>query len=83
MPLGGLGVVQITAIADTAAMCALFEGGAVRCWGENDRGQLGYGHKVTLGTQYTPDDELKFQPEGSRQNAGGDVPGYLDEEGVP
>ncbi len=71
----GSGVVQITSIVNAAAMCALFDGGAVRCWGENDRGQLGYGHKVTLGTEFTPDHELRFRPEGNRSSAGGDVPG--------
>jgi alpha-tubulin suppressor-like RCC1 family protein len=68
----GGGVVQLTQIADSRAVCARFRGGAVRCWGQNDKGQLGYGHSETLGAKYTPD-ELQFRPAGERI-AGGDVP---------
>jgi hypothetical protein len=44
-------VLQITAGSDHT--CALLAGGAVRCWGENFGGQLGYGNTNRIG-----DDEL-------------------------
>jgi len=43
--------VSITAGGDHT--CALLDNGAVRCWGRNTHGQLGYGHTDTIG-----DDEL-------------------------
>jgi len=74
VPVGhGGGVVQLTQVSDSRAMCARFQGGAVRCWGQNDKGQLGYGHAETLGAKYTPD-ELEFRPAGAGRIAGGDVP---------
>jgi hypothetical protein len=71
--IGGGGVVQITSVADTNAMCARFaSSGVVRCWGQNERGQLGYGHNETLGAQFPPD-SLYYRRIGSHA-AGGDVP---------
>ena len=69
---GGGGVVQITEVVDARAVCARFAGGGVRCWGQNNKGQLGYGHVETLGTRFTPD-QLAFRPAGTRLAAGGDL----------
>ncbi len=36
--------------------CALLEDGRVRCWGDNRFGQLGYGHRRTIGIDDVPAD---------------------------
>lgn len=36
-------------------VCALLDDGAVRCWGPNGRGQLGYGNTAAVGDAATPD----------------------------
>ncbi|HEX8820619.1 MAG TPA: fibrinogen-like YCDxxxxGGGW domain-containing protein [Archangium sp.] len=48
-----LGGAATRLVAGSAHTCALMETGAVRCWGLNNHGQLGYGHTRGIG-----DDEL-------------------------
>lgn len=49
--LNGLAT-QVSAGEDHS--CALLVGGAVRCWGGNAFGQLGYGHTMTVGDDESP-----------------------------
>lgn len=53
--VGGL-VVQVVAGGneDLSSTCALLEDGTLRCWGNNFRGQLGYGHTNNIGDDETP-----------------------------
>ncbi len=53
------GLVAVGAKATQLALgeahsCALLVSGEVRCWGGNDAGQLGYGHKNTIGDNELP-----------------------------
>jgi len=43
-PIVSLGK-PVMQIASGGPTCALLAGGTVRCWGDNEAGQLGYGHK--------------------------------------
>jgi alpha-tubulin suppressor-like RCC1 family protein len=52
MPSASRSVVQVAAGAQHT--CVLLADGSVRCWGDNSHGQLGYGHKNTLGDDETP-----------------------------
>jgi alpha-tubulin suppressor-like RCC1 family protein len=45
-------VVEIAAGGDST--CARLESGAVRCWGFNNFGQLGYGHTMDIGDDESP-----------------------------
>ena len=47
------GPVKQLALGETHT-CALLTNGKVRCWGENDYGQLGYGHTHNIGDDETP-----------------------------
>ena len=48
---------KVVSIASGAAhSCALFENGQVKCWGGNNVGQLGLGHRYTIGDGEQPRD---------------------------
>jgi cysteine-rich repeat protein len=59
-PMDVGGPAEVAAIGNFHS-CALLADGGVRCWGKNDRGQLGYGHTANLGDDEPP-------------SAAGDVP---------
>jgi alpha-tubulin suppressor-like RCC1 family protein len=51
VPVGG----PVSAVtAGSTHTCAILENGAVRCWGRNTHGQLGYGHTDSIGDDETP-----------------------------
>jgi alpha-tubulin suppressor-like RCC1 family protein len=52
-------VIQIAAGGDHT--CALFYTGAVRCWGNNDYGMLGYSHTYTIGDNEIPFEDVPYQ----------------------
>jgi hypothetical protein len=49
-----LGGAAIGVSADYQHTCAVLEGGAVRCWGWNQHGQLGLGHTQDIGDNELP-----------------------------
>jgi alpha-tubulin suppressor-like RCC1 family protein len=50
----GLGGTAVRIATGATHSCALLDTGAVRCWGRNNRGQLGYGNDNTIGDDETP-----------------------------
>jgi alpha-tubulin suppressor-like RCC1 family protein len=59
VPLGA-SAIDITAGGDVT--CALLEGGALRCWGHNNYGQLGLGHTRDIGDDELPSAALAGVP---------------------
>lgn len=49
-----LGALALIMAAGEDHNCAVLDDGALRCWGRNDRGQLGYGNTTTIGDTETP-----------------------------
>ncbi len=49
-----LGEKVIAVAAGGLHTCVLVERGAIRCWGDNTNGQLGYGHTEDIGDDETP-----------------------------
>jgi alpha-tubulin suppressor-like RCC1 family protein len=58
VPAAAQGTIPLRATAVDAGdfhACAILETGAVRCWGNNGSGQLGYGNTTTIGDDESPD----------------------------
>ncbi len=68
--LGGNGAVQVEVNSDSGHTCVRFSGGAVRCFGDNNDGSLGYGHEQDIGDDETPAQAAQLAP----VVLGGDVP---------
>src|SRR5690606_38750597 len=40
--------------------CAVLQSGAVRCWGQNQTGQLGLGHTQPIGNEELPTEDIEL-----------------------
>ena len=66
-PPGSHGVVSLPAATEDLALgsrhsCALMEGGAITCWGDNVYGQLGRGDTRTIGDDELPEGTVELLP---------------------
>lgn len=50
-PVVDVGGIASQIFAGFQHACALLQDGTLRCWGKNDQGNLGYGHKDTIGDE--------------------------------
>ncbi len=63
-PLVNLGYPALDIVAGWASTCALLQGGRIRCWGNNNFGQLGVGHTEPIGDEpgEMPPSSVKIYP---------------------
>ncbi|NVB43353.1 hypothetical protein G6O69_36345 [Pseudenhygromyxa sp. WMMC2535] len=67
--LGGLGLSSVVELGlGSAHTCALFDGGAVSCWGYNESGELGYGN---IASSYAPGESLSLGGSATKLGLGG------------
>ncbi|MBL8742792.1 MAG: hypothetical protein JNK04_16905, partial [Myxococcales bacterium] len=55
-------LVPVESIAAGRGTCAVLEGGRVRCWGRNDKGQLGLGHTDPVSIDAPPSADVTLPP---------------------
>lgn len=73
--LTALGAPAVALASGAHHSCALLRGGAVRCWGKNDSGQLGLGHTKNIGDDEAPSAgvaEVALATKAIALSAGGD-----------
>ena len=76
-PRGSVSVGEpaIQVVAGFGHTCVLLKGGRVRCWGNNDHGQLGYGHGYSIGDNETPEDAASLPLSRTQHSLGWRRPG--------